>query len=58
LDTAESISEILRKCCNVVLEKDGDDDLGKCVKNKKIQIVKEERNIICFYSMCRIKKEG
>jgi len=35
LDTAESRSEILRKFCNVVLEKDGEDDLGKCVKNKK-----------------------
>jgi len=32
LDTAESRSELLRKFCNVVLEKDGEDDLGKCVK--------------------------
>jgi len=49
LDTAESRSELFRKFCSVVLEKAGEEDLGKCVKTKKIQTVKEERNIICFF---------
>jgi len=37
----------------VMLEKDEDDDLEKCVKNKKkIETVKEEGNKICFFILC------
>jgi hypothetical protein len=45
LDTLESRSETLGKFWNVVLEKDGEDQLDRsCVNEEVLQGVKKERN--------------
>jgi len=47
MDYSRSRSELPGKFRNVVLEKDGEDQLGRwCEKRRSVKRVKEERNII------------
>jgi hypothetical protein len=47
LNTSECRSEVPRQVINVVLEKDGEEQLGrKCEKNEKYYRVQEKRNIL------------